>query len=91
MLDYPPGDTQMAKRWASRESLRVALRPGPRLPQLIRKRLQQLAERIQQQLRLSRLRRQRAGTGKGYRRTGRLGWIGKNTLVLNRPAVISSL
>jgi hypothetical protein len=27
----------------------------------------------------------------GYRRTGRLGWIGKNTLVLNRrPAAISS-
>jgi epoxyqueuosine reductase len=38
---------QAIRRWPNAgqpEKIRVALRPGPRLPQLIRKRLQQLAE-----------------------------------------------
>ncbi|WP_417311518.1 tRNA epoxyqueuosine(34) reductase QueG [Ectopseudomonas khazarica] len=89
-MDYLPGDTQMAQRLKEPEQAyvsRYAL--GRDYHKLIRKRLQQLAERIQQQI----------GTF-GYRafvdsapvlekaiaEKAGLGWIGKNTLVLNRKA-----
>lgn len=89
-MDYLPGDTQMAERLAQPEQAyvsRYAL--GRDYHKLIRKRLQQLAERIQ------------AAIGPfGYRafvdsapvlekaiaEKAGLGWIGKNTLVLNRKA-----
>lgn len=89
-MDYLPGDTQMAQRLAEPESAyvsRYAL--GRDYHKLIRKRLQQLAERIQ------------AAVGsfghrafvdsapvleKAIAEKAGLGWIGKNTLVLNRKA-----
>lgn len=89
-MDYLPGDTQMAKRLSDPETAyvsRYAL--GRDYHKLIRKRLQHLAERII------------AHTGElGYRafvdsapvlekaiaEQAGLGWIGKNTLVLNRKA-----
>ena len=89
-MDYLPGDTQMAQRLTEPESAyvsRYAL--GRDYHKLIRKRLQQLAERVQ------------ASIGPfGYRafvdsapvlekaiaEKAGLGWIGKNTLVLNRKA-----
>ncbi|WP_462379648.1 tRNA epoxyqueuosine(34) reductase QueG [Pseudomonas sp. Marseille-QA0892] len=89
-MDYLPGDTQMTKQLADPESAyvsRYAL--GRDYHKLIRKRLQHLAERIIEH------------TGElGYRafvdsapvlekaiaEQAGLGWIGKNTLVLNRKA-----
>jgi len=89
-MDYLPGDTRMAERLAEPEKAyvsRYAL--GRDYHKLIRKRLQQLAERIQ------------AAIGPfGYRafvdsapvlekaiaEQAGLGWIGKNTLLLNRKA-----
>ena len=89
-MDYLPGDTEMAKRLAEPEKAyvsRYAL--GRDYHKLIRKRVQQLAEKIQ------------AVIGPfGYRafvdsapvlekaiaEQAGLGWIGKNTLVLNRKA-----
>ena len=89
-MDYLPGDTGMSERLAQPEQAyvsRYAL--GRDYHKLIRKRLQQLAERIQ------------AAIGPfGYRafvdsapvlekaiaEKAGLGWIGKNTLVLNRKA-----
>lgn len=89
-MDYLPGDTRMAEQLARPETAyvsRYAL--GRDYHKLIRKRLQQLAERIQQVVGpfgfrafvdsapvLEKAVAQRAG----------LGWIGKNTLVLNRQA-----
>src|SRR5690606_33003031 len=89
-MDYLPGDTQMAQRLAEPEQAyvsRYAL--GRDYHKLIRKRLQQLAERVQQAIGpfgyrafvdsapvLEKAVAERAG----------LGWIGKNTLVLNRKA-----
>jgi epoxyqueuosine reductase len=89
-MDYLPGDTYMAQRLAEPEKAyvsRYAL--GRDYHKLIRKRLQQLAERIQQQIGpfgyrafvdsapvLEKAIAQQAG----------LGWIGKNTLVINRKA-----
>ena len=89
-MDYLPGDTQMAKRLSDPETAyvsRYAL--GRDYHKLIRKRLQHLAERIIEH------------TGElGYRafvdsapvlekaiaEQAGLGWIGKNTLVLDRKA-----
>ncbi len=89
-MDYLPGDTQMTQRLAEPGSAyvsRYAL--GRDYHKLIRKRLRHLAERIQ------------AAIGPfGYRafvdsapvlekaiaEKAGLGWIGKNTLVLNRKA-----
>jgi epoxyqueuosine reductase len=89
-MDYLPGDTQMAQLLAEPEKAyvsRYAL--GRDYHKLIRKRVQQLAEKIQ------------AVIGPfGYRafvdsapvlekaiaEQAGLGWIGKNTLVLNRKA-----
>ncbi len=89
-MDYLPGDTRMAQLLAQPEKAyisRYAL--GRDYHKLIRKRLQQLAERIQQHIGpfgfrafvdsapvLEKAIAERAG----------LGWIGKNTLVLNRQA-----
>jgi epoxyqueuosine reductase len=89
-MDYLPGDTEMSKRLSQPEIAyvsRYAL--GRDYHKLIRKRLQQLAERIQQAIGpfgyrafvdsapvLEKAIAQQAG----------LGWIGKNTLVLNRKA-----
>ena len=89
-MDYLPGDTEMSKRLSQPETAyvsRYAL--GRDYHKLIRKRLQQLAERIQQAIGpfgyrafvdsapvLEKAIAQQAG----------LGWIGKNTLVLNRKA-----
>ncbi|GGJ97450.1 tRNA epoxyqueuosine(34) reductase QueG [Pseudomonas matsuisoli] len=89
-MDYLPGDTRMAQRLAERDKAylsRYAL--GRDYHKLIRKRLQQLADRIVAEV----------GT-LGYRafvdsapvlekavaEKAGLGWIGKNTLVLNRKA-----
>jgi len=89
-MDYLPGDTRMSQRLAEPQNAyvsRYAL--GRDYHKLIRKRLQQLAERIQ------------AAIGpfghrafvdsapvleKAIAAQAGLGWIGKNTLVLNRKA-----
>ena len=89
-MDYLPGDTRMAERLAQPEQAyvsRYAL--GRDYHKLVRKRLQQLAERIQAVIGpfghrafvdsapvLEKAIAEKAG----------LGWIGKNTLVLNRKA-----
>ena len=89
-MDYLPADTRMAKVLANPLQAyvsRYAL--GRDYHKLVRKRLQQLAERIQQQIGpfgfrafvdsapvLEKAAAQQAG----------LGWIGKNTLLLNRKA-----
>lgn len=89
-MDYLPGDTRMAEVLASPDKAyvsRYAL--GRDYHKLIRKRLQQLAERIQQAIGpfghrafvdsapvLEKALAQQAG----------LGWIGKNTLLLNKQA-----
>ncbi|MBF8778950.1 tRNA epoxyqueuosine(34) reductase QueG [Pseudomonas fulva] len=89
-MDYLPGDTQMARRLAQPEKAyvsRYAL--GRDYHKLVRKRVQQLAERIEQVIGpfgfrafvdsapvLEKALAQQAG----------LGWIGKNTLLLNRKA-----
>ena len=89
-MDYLPGDTRMAEVLASPDKAyvsRYAL--GRDYHKLVRKRLQQLAERIQAMIGpfgyrafvdsapvLEKALAQQAG----------LGWIGKNTLLLNRQA-----
>ncbi|MBA1275542.1 tRNA epoxyqueuosine(34) reductase QueG [Stutzerimonas azotifigens] len=89
-MDYLPGDTRMTERLGEPERAyvsRYAL--GRDYHKLIRKRLQQLAERIEERVGpfgyrafvdsapvLEKAVAQQAG----------LGWIGKNTLVLNRKA-----
>ena len=89
-MDYLPGDTEMTRRLADPEQAyvsRYAL--GRDYHKLVRKRLQQLAERIQGVVGpfgfrafvdsapvLEKALAQQAG----------LGWIGKNTLLLNRKA-----
>ena len=89
-MDYLPGDTHMAQLLAQPEKAyvsRYAL--GRDYHKLIRKRVQQLADRIQADIGpfgfrafvdsapvLEKAIAQKAG----------LGWIGKNTLVLNRKA-----
>ena len=89
-MDYLPGDTQMAKRLADPEKAyisRYAL--GRDYHKLVRKRVQHFADRIQEAIGpfgyrafvdsapvLEKALAQEAG----------LGWIGKNTLLLNRKA-----
>lgn len=89
-MDYLPGDTRMSERLAEPEKAyvsRYAL--GRDYHKLIRKRLQHLAERIQEVIGpfghrafvdsapvLEKALAEQAG----------LGWIGKNTLLLNRKA-----
>ncbi|UVE17558.1 tRNA epoxyqueuosine(34) reductase QueG [Pseudomonas sp. LS44] len=89
-MDYLPGDTRMAqllgqpdKAYVSRYAL------GRDYHKLIRKRLQQLAERIQAQIGPFGYRAfvdSAPVLEKAIAEQAGLGWIGKNTLVLNRKA-----
>lgn len=89
-MDYLPGDTQMAQRLKEPEQAyvsRYAL--GRDYHKLIRKRLQQLAERIQQKIGPFGYRAfvdSAPVLEKAIAEQAGLGWIGKNTLVLNRKA-----
>ena len=89
-MDYLPGNTQMAQRLADPEKAyisRYAL--GRDYHKRIRKRLQQLAERIQQQIGPFGYRAfvdSAPVLEKALAEQAGLGWIGKNTLVLNRQA-----
>ena len=89
-MDYLPGDTQMSQRLTQPEKAyisRYAL--GRDYHKLIRKRLQQLAERIQQTIGPFGYRAfvdSAPVLEKAIAEKAGLGWIGKNTLVLNRKA-----
>lgn len=89
-MDYLPGDTRMAQVLGDAEKAyvsRYAL--GRDYHKLIRKRLQQLAERIQQQVGTFGFRAfvdSAPVLEKAIAEQSGLGWIGKNTLVLNRKA-----
>ncbi|RFQ17086.1 tRNA epoxyqueuosine(34) reductase QueG [Pseudomonas sp. ATCC 13867] len=89
-MDYLPGDTRMAQVLGNPEKAyvsRYAL--GRDYHKLIRKRLQQLAERIQQQVGPFGFRAfvdSAPVLEKAIAEQSGLGWIGKNTLVLNRKA-----
>ncbi len=89
-MDYLPGDTEMAQRLTEPEKAyvsRYAL--GRDYHKLIRKRLQQLAERIQQAIGPFGFRAfvdSAPVLEKAIAEQAGLGWIGKNTLVLNRKA-----
>ena len=89
-MDYLPGDTQMSKRLGEPEKAyvsRYAL--GRDYHKLIRKRIQQLAERIQQAIGPFGYRAfvdSAPVLEKAIAEQAGLGWIGKNTLVLNRKA-----
>ncbi|MEK1938815.1 MAG: tRNA epoxyqueuosine(34) reductase QueG [Pseudomonas sp.] len=89
-MDYLPGDTLMAQRLGQPETAyvsRYAL--GRDYHKLIRKRLQQLAERIQQAIGPFGYRAfvdSAPVLEKAIAEQAGLGWIGKNTLVLNRKA-----
>ncbi|MFX4474159.1 QueG-associated DUF1730 domain-containing protein, partial [Acinetobacter baumannii] len=87
-MDYLPGDTRMAQVLATPEKAyvsRYAL--GRDYHKLIRKRLQQLAERIQAEVGPVGFRAfvdSAPVLEKAIAEQAGLGWIGKNTLVLNR-------
>ncbi|SDW96350.1 epoxyqueuosine reductase [Pseudomonas syringae] len=89
-MDYLPGDSEMAQRLTESEKAyvsRYAL--GRDYHKLIRKRLQQLAERIQQAIGPFGFRAfvdSAPVLEKAIAEQAGLGWIGKNTLVLNRKA-----
>ena len=89
-MDYLPGDTHMAEQLAHPEKAyvsRYAL--GRDYHKLIRKRLQQLAERIQKVIGPFGFRAfvdSAPVLEKAVAQQAGLGWIGKNTLVLNRKA-----
>ena len=89
-MDYLPGDTQMAQLLAQPEKAyisRYAL--GRDYHKLIRKRVQQLADRIQAQIGPFGFRAfvdSAPVLEKAIAEQAGLGWIGKNTLVLNRKA-----
>lgn len=89
-MDYLPGDTHMAQLLAQPEKAyisRYAL--GRDYHKLIRKRVQQLAERIQAQIGPFGFRAfvdSAPVLEKAIAEKAGLGWIGKNTLVLNRKA-----
>ena len=89
-MDYLPGDTQMAQRLAEPEKAyvsRYAL--GRDYHKLIRKRVQHLAERIQRDIGPFGFRAfvdSAPVLEKAIAQEAGLGWIGKNTLVLNRKA-----
>jgi epoxyqueuosine reductase len=89
-MDYLPGDTQMAQRLAQPEKAyvsRYAL--GRDYHKLIRKRVQHLAERIQQAIGPFGFRAfvdSAPVLEKAIAQEAGLGWIGKNTLLLNRKA-----
>ena len=89
-MDYLPGDTQMAQRLAQPDKAyvsRYAL--GRDYHKLIRKRVQHLAERIQQAIGPFGFRAfvdSAPVLEKAIAQEAGLGWIGKNTLLLNRKA-----
>ncbi|RMQ89368.1 hypothetical protein ALP97_05015 [Pseudomonas salomonii] len=89
-MDYLPGDTQMAQLLAKPDKAyisRYAL--GRDYHKLIRKRVQQLADRIQAQIGPFGFRAfvdSAPVLEKAIAEQAGLGWIGKNTLVLNRKA-----
>ncbi|MFS2160505.1 tRNA epoxyqueuosine(34) reductase QueG [Pseudomonas sp. Pseusp122] len=89
-MDYLPGDTEMTQRLIEPEKAyvsRYAL--GRDYHKLIRKRVQQLAERIQQAIGPFGYRAfvdSAPVLEKAIAEQAGLGWIGKNTLVLNRKA-----
>ena len=89
-MDYLPEDTQMAQMLAQPEQAyvsRYAL--GRDYHKLIRKRLQQLAEKISQEIGPFGHRAfvdSAPVLEKALARKAGLGWLGKNTLILNRKA-----
>ena len=89
-MDYLPGDTRMSERLADGTAAyisRYAL--GRDYHKLIRKRLQQLAERIQGEIGPFGYRAfvdSAPVLEKAIAEQAGLGWIGKNTLVINRKA-----
>lgn len=89
-MDYLPGDTQMAQRLAQPEKAyvsRYAL--GRDYHKLVRKRVQSLADRIQQAIGPFGYRAfvdSAPVLEKALAEQAGLGWIGKNTLLLNREA-----
>ncbi|MCL7461120.1 tRNA epoxyqueuosine(34) reductase QueG [Pseudomonas sp. NW5] len=89
-MDYLPGDTRMAEQLADPERAylsRYAL--GRDYHKLIRKRLQQLAERIQSAIGPFGYRAfvdSAPVLEKAFALQAGLGWIGKNTLLINRRA-----
>jgi epoxyqueuosine reductase len=89
-MDYLPGDSRMAQRLAEPEKAyvsRYAL--GRDYHKLVRKRIQHLAERIQQQIGPFGYRAfvdSAPVLEKALAEQAGLGWIGKNTLLLNRKA-----
>ncbi|MBF7142086.1 MULTISPECIES: tRNA epoxyqueuosine(34) reductase QueG [Pseudomonas] len=89
-MDYLPGDTRMAERLADPNAAyisRYAL--GRDYHKLVRKRLQQLAERITAVIGAFGYRAfvdSAPVLEKAIAEQAGLGWIGKNTLVLNRKA-----
>jgi epoxyqueuosine reductase len=89
-MDYLPGDSRMAHRLAEPEKAyvsRYAL--GRDYHKLVRKRIQHLAERIQQQIGPFGYRAfvdSAPVLEKALAEQAGLGWIGKNTLLLNRKA-----
>jgi Uncharacterized Fe-S protein len=89
-MDYLPGDTHMAQLLAQPEKAyvsRYAL--GRDYHKLIRKRVQQLADRIQADIGPFGFRAfvdSAPVLEKAIAQQAGLGWIGKNTLVLNRKA-----
>lgn len=89
-MDYLSGDTQMAQRLAQPEQAyisRYAL--GRDYHKLVRKRVQHLAERIQKEIGPFGFRAfvdSAPVLEKAIAEQAGLGWIGKNTLLLNRKA-----
>jgi epoxyqueuosine reductase len=89
-MDYLPGDTQMAQRLAQAEKAyvsRYAL--GRDYHKLVRKRVQHLADRIQEDIGPFGYRAfvdSAPVLEKAIAEQAGLGWIGKNTLLLNRKA-----
>ncbi|WP_349976285.1 tRNA epoxyqueuosine(34) reductase QueG [Pseudomonas sp. WHRI 8519] len=89
-MDYLPGDTQMAQRLAQPEKAyvsRYAL--GRDYHKLVRKRVQHLADRIQEDIGPFGYRAfvdSAPVLEKAIAEQAGLGWIGKNTLLLNRKA-----
>ncbi|MCT8164687.1 MULTISPECIES: tRNA epoxyqueuosine(34) reductase QueG [unclassified Pseudomonas] len=89
-MDYLPGDTQMAQRLAQPEKAyvsRYAL--GRDYHKLVRKRVQHLADRIQEAIGPFGYRAfvdSAPVLEKALAEQAGLGWIGKNTLLLNRKA-----
>ncbi|MCO7567257.1 tRNA epoxyqueuosine(34) reductase QueG [Pseudomonas sp. S 311-6] len=89
-MDYLPGDTRMAQQLAQPEKAyvsRYAL--GRDYHKLVRKRVQHLAERVQQAIGPFGFRAfvdSAPVLEKAIAQQAGLGWIGKNTLLLNRKA-----